>query len=85
MNRLRCLDQIYLFGSILDSDSICNDVDVLVVYQKYSCEVRDAIRFLIIELERNIELPIDLTVLSWAELGQVAFFDKIAPSYLRIK
>ena len=62
-----------------------NDIDLLVIYEKYSQEIENALKKISNELQKVTDLPIDLTVLSVEEEKDIAFLEKIAPNYLKIK
>lgn len=52
---------------------------------KYSQEIENALKKISNELQKVTDLPIDLTVLSVEEEKDIAFLEKIAPNYLKIK
>mgnify|MGYP004535035659 CR=1 FL=1 len=76
---------VYLFGSALFSKRETNDIDILVIYKKYSKEIRDEV----INIENmfyfNFKIPIDITVLSEDEEKQVCFLKRLKSNYLKIK
>ena len=76
---------VYLFGSATNPDLVHNDIDLLVIYEKYSQEIENALKKISNELQKVTDLPIDLTVLSVEEEKDIAFLEKIAPNYLKIK
>lgn len=78
-------EYVYLFGSVLKSDKVYNDIDILAIYIKYSNRINNNVLMIADELEKASGLPVDLTVLSIEEEKDTAFLEKIKPHYLRIK
>ena len=61
------LDAVYLFGSVLDSTKIPNDLDVLLIYSEYSDVMIEKTKQISYLLEGLTGLGVDLTVLSVEE------------------
>jgi len=78
-------EYVYLFGSVLKSDKVYNDIDILAIYIKYSNRINNNVLMIADELEKASGLLVDLTVLSIEEEKDTAFLEKIKPHYLRIK
>lgn len=78
-------DNVYLFGSILNMNSIPNDIDILLIYTEYSSEIINDINCIRTMLARISGLPVDLTVLSVEEEKDTEFLQKITPLYLKLK
>lgn len=78
-------EYVYLFGSVLKSEKVYNDIDILAVYIKYSNRINNDILTISDELEKVSGFPVDLTVLSVEEEKDTAFLEQIKPHYLRIK
>lgn len=76
---------IYIFGSILDKNRISKDVDILLVYEKYSSKVRDDLTVIQTLLEKELGMFVDLTVLSIEEEKEVSFIDRLENSYQKLK
>lgn len=76
---------VYLFGSAINLNLIHNDIDILIIYAKYSQEIENALQKVLNELRETIDLPIDLTALSIEEEQDTAFLERIEPNYLKIK
>jgi uncharacterized protein len=76
---------VYLFGSVIDPDVDHNDIDILIIYEKYSDEIKNAVQMISGELEKSIGQPIDLTALSIEEEREIAFLDRVEPRCIRIK
>lgn len=76
---------VYLFGSVINPNLIHNDIDILVIYAKYSHEIENSLQMISDELGKVCNLPIDLTALSVEEEQDTAFLKKIGSSYLKIK
>lgn len=78
-------DEVYLFGSVLDSTKTPNDVDVLLIYSEYSDAIIEESRRILQFLECIIGIPVDLTVLSVEEENDTHFLNRISLRYLRLK
>lgn len=76
-------DRVYLFGSSLEKDRVPNDVDILLVYSTDSKNTMNNIDDISRVLEKELYLPIHLTILSSNELVETGFLRKIA-KYQRI-
>ena len=77
--------EVYLFGSSLSEKKYANDIDLLVVYENYSKQVHDEKKNIIFYLEKLLQKPIDITVLSKNELKQINFLENLETPYKRIK
>lgn len=77
-------ENVYLFGSILDK-KLPNDIDILLIYSKFSDNLICSTNNISNELQKILNFPIDLTVLSLEEVKEVKFLDKIKSKYIRIK
>ena len=80
----RPFKHIYLFGSILKETVTPKDIDLLLIYLKYSSEIADKVKQICANLERQFCMPIDLTTLSAAELVDTDFLNKVV-HYLKVK
>lgn len=78
-------DNIYLFGSILDDSAIPNDIDILLLYSKYSEKINLDSAILSSILENKFGLPIDLTILSINEEKETMFLSRLNSLYLKLK
>lgn len=76
---------IYIFGSILDKNRISKDIDILLVYEKYSSKVQDDLTVIQTVLEKELGMFVDLTVLSIEEEKEVLFIDRLKDSYQKLK
>lgn len=77
--------EVYIFGSIINSNRHPNDVDLLLVYQRYSKEIQDEQNTISTFLENLFQLPIDITMLSKEELKQTKLLEKLSFKYERLK
>lgn len=77
-------ENVYLFGSILDK-KFPNNINILLIYSKFSDNLIYSTNNISNELQKILNFPIDLTVLSSEELKEVKFLDKIKLKYTRIK
>ncbi len=80
----RPFKHVYLFGSILKETVTPEDIDLLLVYSKYSAEIADKAKQIRANLERQFRMPIDLTTLSTVELEDTNFLSKVV-HYLKMK
>lgn len=78
-------EHVYLFGSVLNPSILHNDIDILVVYTKYSEEISNELELICTKLEKVCGLPIDITALSTEEAIDTSFLEKIKPYYLKLK
>lgn len=76
---------VYLFGSVIDPDIDHNDIDLLIIYTKYSDEIRNSLQVILDELEKSSGMLVDLTALSIEEEKDVAFLERIKSRYIKIK
>lgn len=58
-------DNVYLFGSILNENKIADDIDLLLVYSKYSNSILNDLNQISSVLEAEYGLPVDFTVLNF--------------------
>lgn len=75
---------VYLFGSILNINKVPNDIDILLIYEKFSSDLIDEINIIRSTLEKLSGFFIDLTVLSVEEEKEVKFLKRIN-KYIKIK
>ena len=75
---------VYIFGSVIKNNSIPNDIDLLLVYDKYSTEIQSEKDYIYFFLEKILDLSVDLTTLSQEELLETKFLEKIG-NYERLK
>lgn len=78
-------ESVYLFGSAINPNLIYHDIDILIIYTKYSQEIEDSLQKVSDKFGEIIDLPIDLTALSVQEEQDTAFLEKIEPHHLKIK
>lgn len=83
LSLLNNAEHVYLFGSVLDSNKILDDIDVFIVYSEYNDTIQKQINEFETRLGIETKLPVDLTILSFVEEKQVRFLDKI--KYLQLK
>ncbi|WP_059140517.1 nucleotidyltransferase domain-containing protein [Paenilisteria newyorkensis] len=76
---------VYLFGSILKTSTVPNDIDILLIYSGDSSKVIYELNSIRSTLETISGLSVDLTVLSIEEKKDTEFLKKIAPYYLKLK
>lgn len=77
-------ESAYLFGSAINPNLIHHDIDILIIYIKYSQEIENSLQQVSDKLGETIDFPIDLTALSVQEEQDTAFLEKIQ-YYLKIK
>ncbi len=77
--------KIYLFGSILHSNEDINDIDILLLYEKFSTGILTNINFIEMYIEKKVHYPVDITALSFEEEKEIRFIDKLNKKYICIK
>lgn len=80
---LNAVEHVYLFGSVLVSNDIVNDIDVFIVYSEYNDVMQKQINKFKKCIENESEIPVDLTILSFIEEKQVCFLEKIKSLQLK--
>ncbi|MDD3436453.1 MAG: hypothetical protein PHC64_04790 [Candidatus Gastranaerophilales bacterium] len=85
INLFDSFSSVYLFGSILQSSKKPHDIDILLIYSVYSEQVTKSANNILSILNKESELPIDLTVLSVSEEKEIKFIEKQNLNYLKIK
>lgn len=78
-------NNVYLFGSILNSKKISHDIDILLIYSVYSEQLIKNVNCIYNTLNKISKLPVDLTVLSIFEEKEFKFLKKQNLNYLKIK
>ena len=76
---------VYIFGSIMSSDRIPRDIDILLIYEKYSSEITADLIAIRMLLDKEMEIFVDFTVLSIEEEKSVSFLDRLNGKYLKLK
>lgn len=77
LHLLNDVEQVYVFGSMLEQDKIPSDIDVLIIYSEYSNTIQRQIREFETQLANETKMSVDLTILSYEEEKQVCFLEKI--------
>lgn len=80
---LSVIKHIYVFGSVLDCNSIPNDIDILLIYDEYTDDVKHASKHIKNVLESEFDIPVDLVLLSTQEEKDVNFLSRI--HWMRLK
>ncbi|GAN37015.1 hypothetical protein [Lacticaseibacillus paracasei] len=78
-------DCVFLFGSVLNDGIFSHDVDLLLIYQRDVRAIMHEVNPIVQSLGNILGYPIDVTVLSIAELKQTKFLDKLLDNYVVIK
>ena len=76
--------QVYLFGSVAQNKEFPNDIDLLLVYDKYSSEIQSEKDYIYSFLKKILNLHVDLTILSQEELFETKLLVKIG-NFERLK
>lgn len=76
---------VFLFGSTLEPNTINNDIDILIIYAEYSNELENDLMLFSTELERESNMPVDITSLSVEEEKEIKFLDRIKPHCFKLK
>lgn len=77
--------KIYLFGSILYRNENINDIDILLLYEKFSASILTNINFIEMYIEKKMQYPVDITALSFEEEKEIRFIDKLNKKYICLK
>lgn len=77
-------DNIYLFGSVLNCDRQPNDIDILLIYSKFSTNLIANLNIINYKFCQMCDLPIDLSVLSSEEEKNTGLLNRIG-TYLKLK
>ena len=85
MDLFHSFDHVYLFGSALDPSAPPNDIDILIIYTKYSEMLSNDLKLISDELEKASGIQVDLTALSIEEEKDTAFLERIKLHCLRLK
>ena len=78
-------ENVFLFGSVLEPNTINNDIDILIIYTECLTEFNNDLMLFSSELEKEIGMPIDITSLSIEEEKETKFLDRIMPHCLKLK
>lgn len=78
-------EQVYIFGSSLLNAAFYNDIDILVIYAKYSSKINNDLKLISNKLEEVSGVFIDLTALSIEEEKDTLFLEKIKYNCLKLK
>lgn len=78
-------ENVFLFGSVLEPNTINNDIDILIIYIEYSNEFNNDLMLFSSELEKEIGMLVDITSLSVEEEKETEFLDRIKPNCLKLK
>lgn len=76
---------VFLFGSVLKTNKIHNDIDVFIIYEKCSALIIHDLNLFSNELEQKSGMLVDITSLSIEEEKEIQFLDRIKPYYLQLK
>lgn len=85
INMFELFTEVYIFGSVITNSKFPNDIDLLLVYDKYSNKIQYEKDNIYLSLEKLFNLHIDLTILSEEELKQTGFLEKVGFVYERLK
>lgn len=77
--------EIYLFGSIMNHKIIPHDIDLLLIYKKYSDSILIDLENINSILNQVSDLNVDLVVLSEEEEKEFGFISRLNSNYLKIK
>lgn len=78
-------EHIFIFGSILKENTKPNDIDVLLLYSIYSCELLTEFKTIKKEFNYFQEKPFNFTALSIKEEAETGFLNKLNSNPLQIK
>lgn len=75
---------VYIFGSVVVKANYPNDIDLLLVYEKYSDELQNQLKKISEHFKNAFGLYVDITVLSEEELKQTKFLQRLKNKYQKI-
>ena len=78
-------EKVYVFGSILRKDKYSNDIDILLLYSKFSSDILKNINIIKEFIEQKTCYPVDITTLSFEEEKDIGFIAKLDKKYVCIK
>lgn len=78
-------EHVYIFGSILRGKQNINDIDILIIYTKYTNELEEDLKLFLKKIERETNMIVDITLLSIEEQTDTKFLDRLRGNYLKIK
>lgn len=78
-------ERVFIFGSAVRSCEKCNDIDILLVYKRWSNEIALRVEQIVSTLEPLLSMPVDVTALSENEVAEVSFLEKVKPTCARVK
>lgn len=71
------VENVYLFGSVLNVDKMPNDIDILIIYLEYTNAMYQRVKEFAAKVENTSGLKVDLTMLSIEEEKEVRFLGRI--------
>ncbi len=78
-------EEVYIFGSVVSEKEFPNDIDLLLIYDDYKTDMSNEIKSIQLQVEKNINIQVDLTVLSKAEIDETCFLSRLQYKYIRAK
>lgn len=78
-------EEVYIFGSVVSGKRIPNDIDMLLIYDDYKKDMLNEIEIICLQVEEKINIQVDLTVLSKAEIDETYFLSRLQCKYVRVK
>lgn len=85
INIFELFTEVYIFGSIVKNSKFPNDIDLLLVYEKYTKEIENQKNKIDEFLKTLSNLAIDITLLSERELTETRFLEKLNFLYIKLK
>ena len=77
-------EEMYIFGSVVSGKKFPNDIDLLLIYDEYKKDILSKIENIQLQVEAELSIQVDLTVLSKAEIDETCFLSRLQ-KYIRIK
>ena len=81
---LEGFEEIYIFGSVLCTESCPKDIDILLIYAAFETDLIEKRENIGRVFEKEMDLPVDITMLSCVEKDEVNFLALIKNKYERI-
>lgn len=77
--------EVYIFGSVVSGGKSPNDIDLLLIYDKYNTNILNEIETIRLQIEGKINILVDVTALSKIEIDETCFLSRLQYKYIKVK
>jgi len=77
-------EEIYIFGSVLCTERRPNDIDILLIYASFKIDLIEKRENIGRVIEKEMDLPVDITMLSCVEKEETNFMALINNKYEKL-